>query len=155
MGTINTLSKNPSKSDELCFLEAIAASVSPDSYLSSLFTTQFVQWVVKRIREDVGPDLYAWYENKMQEATATATEIQKLRNTIDRLKEEMEVLAGEKEEEIERVKANLELSRQNRQEWQDNYHDLHEQMMAVEAQLAAADRIILELKAKLYDHMTS
>ena len=56
-----TLKKLDGKSDEIEFLEELAAAIPEDSYLAKLFSRDLICWVTQQIEWDFFPDIMsAW-----------------------------------------------------------------------------------------------
>lgn len=169
MSKLNKLSFNilipvcPSKQDEMDVLKKLQEKFQGNHfYLASLFTPQFTGWCSQKIRDDVGPDLYAWWEgadsDKGRKLEDARVEIERLKNEYnsfeekhnfmtnnlrkerESLKTELEAMIDEKAIEVNRVDLLVDTQR----ELQSNYSDACTKNEDLEAE-------VLKLKAHLYD----
>lgn len=80
--TITKLQNDPSKQQEIDFLNEVAESIPSDAYLKDLFTEQLVGWVERRIKEDTMPNLYEWYQKTVNEVSDYEKAIVELKNEL-------------------------------------------------------------------------
>jgi hypothetical protein len=72
---LKALSDDPSKQEEIDFLEAIAThATSKDTYLKSLFTDSLVHWVNSQIKNDFPPDIWGYYKESLSETIVAKSE---------------------------------------------------------------------------------
>ena len=74
--TISKLPNDASKEQEITFLNKVAESIPPNSYLTDLFTPKFLNWVTQAIKNDFPPDLFDWYEKQSNELSDQRLETQ-------------------------------------------------------------------------------
>lgn len=153
----------PTKQEEIDVLKKLQEKFYGNNYyLASLFTPKFTAWCARKIMDDIGPDLYEWWEGaesdsgrKLEDAKK---EIERLRteynsfesdynNATNNLRREMESLRTELEGMIEEkeIEANrVDLMNDNLKELQTDYSNACTKNADLEAE-------VLKLKAHLYD----
>lgn len=67
-----------SKAQEIEALRAFAAHIEPGDYLAALFTSELLDWAQREIEGDNMPALFSAYIAYQTEASAQATEVQRL-----------------------------------------------------------------------------
>lgn len=150
-----SLSADPSKQEEIDFLEAITEIVPKNSYLSNLFTKPAVSWLRQQIRDDFVCDLYYNWQEAEKESAKRQDDLIDCMNERDADKvkyvesrqELMEALNNndaEHRELVKRLHTEIETLATMRNEAQNNWDN-------AENQLRAANQKVMELKAKLYD----
>jgi len=75
---LDKLRADPSKKEEIDFLNEVAESIPDDAYLKSLFTEQMVGWVARRIGEDIMPDLYQWFLDGITDCDKREREVREI-----------------------------------------------------------------------------
>jgi hypothetical protein len=85
---------NPSKLREIEYLEAVAESVPANSYLASLFSRDFVDWVKGSIRGDLSCDAYGYIIHGQQAE-------HDLRVKLENRVEELETVVAQKDADWE------------------------------------------------------
>lgn len=82
---LKTLGKNPTKPQELEFIQAVADSIPENSYLHSLFNPSFVHWVETRIRDDGSCDMYGELSQALLAGIAKGAAVEKAQEMVDKL----------------------------------------------------------------------
>lgn len=143
------------KEAEIKLLLNFVALCKEGSYLSGLFTPDFIDYVTSHMNSDIVPDLYADYRHFTQEAANFADESrrnQKMAEEIGANYAEAQRIWIQERHDVEAAHAKKDEYLENRVE------ELHKLNAKAYADLAkaydreeAAKNTILVLKAKLYD----
>lgn len=151
--TITKLQNDPSKQQEIDFLNEIAESIPSDSYLKDLFTEQLVNWVERRVKEDTMPNLYEWFQKTVNEVSDYEKVIRELNDQITK----NEVVHQKQLEATKKMVTHfqelyndaVDAGRQASQ----YYDKLHVEFDKAEEKIATLENEIIRLKAKLFDMM--
>lgn len=160
--TIDKLQADPSKAEEIQFLEEIAESIPDDAYLKGLFTERFVNFIAQKIRDDWYCDFMDMYQAEIDSASkaeATAHDMQKnYELTITKLNREIEDL----NKKIENLSLLADSKSQVINQLDDKYWELRRELDKVngkamkdvtllEKENTELKQQAIELKAKMFD----
>jgi len=152
--TTPKLSKNPSKAEEIEFVEQVAALVPDGAYLKELFTTQFVGWVSEQIKNDFPPNLAEWYFASLIEVSEKVGQIQAINQTFDNTLKAKDAqivalnsLVDSLRSRNDALYAEIEGGRITRIDLQNRLSNADDDTEVLKAEVTA-------LKASLYDWMT-
>jgi hypothetical protein len=84
---IPTLPGNPSKQEEMDFLNAVFDAVPKESYLRKWVSTDMTRWLDFQIRDDRSCDIYAEYQHEIAEGEALRSSNARLQLQIGALNE--------------------------------------------------------------------
>lgn len=160
--TINRLQADPSKVEEIQFLETIAESIPDDAYLKRLFTERFVNFIAQKIRDDWYCDFMDMYQAEINNVTDARAELGTLQRDFEKY-----VSARNQEIEglnvtVEKLEGELDLAKKQAEQEYDRYWKLRQQLGEVNRK-AMRDVDLLEkenedlkeevvkLKAKMFD----
>jgi predicted nucleic acid-binding Zn-ribbon protein len=160
--TIDKLHADPSKAEEIQFLNEIAESIPDDAYLKGLFTERFVNFIAQKIKDDWYCDFMDMYQAEIDNASkaeATAHDMQKnYELTVTKLNREIEEL----NKKIENLSLLADSKSQVINQLDDKYWELRRELDKVNGK-AMRDVALLEkentelkqqeieLKAKMFD----
>jgi len=162
--TISKLQADPSKQQEIDFLNEVAESIPECSYLKGLFTEHLVSWATQKIRDDWALDLFDLYNAETNRVLIMESENRKLASQLERADKERQEQIDEikkhvahyrelyenqcdvvrkYQKELSNVTGELNLSRSEWSEEEDRYNTCIEQL----------EEQVKDLKSKLYDMM--
>ena len=151
---IEILNGQSSKDEEKAALQKMAQCAGQGSYLNSLFTPEFINWVEQQIRDDGCCDLYgtlqAAYEEtgrKMQEYAALDAQVRNSRYVVEQKDHQIAGLQAERERLIQDNDERLRIA--NR--FNESLREENEKTVALRYQMGDMNRQIAALKVRLYD----
>ena len=164
---IALLTSKNSKQDEIDALKKMAECAGTiageDTYLAQLFSSKMVEWVERKIRDDMPADLFQVYEDQAEMTGQARIERSEFRRQVEagdhqisKLQEELAAVKkmaasahDHQAEQISKLKIELEEQRKFGWEMKEETHTKERKIDALE------DEIIIKLKAKLYDLMVA
>lgn len=167
--TIVKLEQDPSKQQEIDFLNEVAESIPDGAYLKGLFTEKFVNFIAQKIRDDWYCDFMDMYQAEIDRADDAGAELRafqkdfegyttKTNREIEGLSKKIEtlsLLAQSKSDIIDQmVEARWEKEREHnneKQEWRDEFNKVANQLDSSEKKREELSIENIKLKAKLYD----
>jgi len=146
-----TLTVASTKAEEIKALRDFAAKCAEGSYLGQLLTEAFLIDLERRIDADWGCDYYADLaeaERQQQAAEAHAAELDaRCKELIANLDAERAEHAGA----IEEWRGRLDAEHRAEEKVTEQYWAMRDERDMARGQLRAAQQVVIELKAKLYD----
>lgn len=159
---IISIQENPSKTEELNALFKFAHKMPTGSFLSHLFTDDFLGWTQSCIRGDILPNIYGWYVTEVVRAEDHRRDARAANEILDAGRGELAELRLSVRSTEDRWATDADEKRQQIDAWKNKAEWLLGELGA-----EADDRImyqdrnreleqeIVELKAKLYDQAES
>lgn len=141
-----SLPEDPTKAQEIEFINTVYLSIPINSYLNQLFTSDFIHWIETSIKDDWNLNFYKWYEDEQRENADLKTQRDQLENDLTALKERYESLAAAMTEAKTKHTAAI-------AEAQASHDRLFIRTNEAEELNERQAKTITELKAKLYDLM--
>ncbi|MBW2121956.1 MAG: hypothetical protein JRH07_08930 [Deltaproteobacteria bacterium] len=159
------------KAEEIAVLKKLAAAVerAGDTYLSSLFRRELVDWVVLKIQDDLLPDMWALYRDACEDMDAmierhkeavqeiegrTSSVIWRLKRSARRMAKRILAMKAERErlwKSVDEYRADLREAQDLASEEHDRSVRLEEELAAVRSERSEAEGEVLRLKARIYD----
>jgi len=146
--TIDKLETDPSKAEEIAFIEEVAESVPDNSYLKMLFTKQFMNWLREQIRNDFYPNLYEFWQQDVSDIENLHLEISRLKFQVEDTNKVLAVKSKALSDLQEVFNTAQEAAGRN-------YDKLYYQLEDAEKIVENLKGEIINLKAKLYDMMVA
>lgn len=143
------LSKDATKEQEIQFINKLAKTVEPGTYLSNLFTPKLITWVEQAIKNDFPPDLFEWYEKVCEELTDQRTETEAGYKQFASVKEQLDQAIQLVKEKDERLTKSMQQTEDALQVANDRYNE----WVKKDDEVTTLKAEIIHLKAKLYDLM--
>lgn len=138
---------DPSKAEEMAVMDKLYEIFrGTNTYLSGLFTEEFVAWVQGQIRKDFPPDAYGFgiapqfneeYENRIRDLTIENEEMAK---RLEHQKNAIKIL----DSDVALLKKELQFSEVDKYAAVEKKDEARAKAKALEAE-------VVQLKAKLYD----
>ena len=147
--------QSPSKQEEIDTMRDIAdyARDGRDTYLRSLFTPEFLQWVETKIRNDIGPDIMDYMEAVNRINNIMENKIEHMKGNAEQLQNNFNMKENEVSSLRELLSKMVHESDKDTKIWRDEKNDFIHQIAGIETVMDAQSHTIMELKAKLYDLM--
>lgn len=156
--TFPYLSRNAGKAEEIEWLESVANSIEGGengAYLSSLFTKDLVNWASEQVRNDVFPNIWAWYQHACEEITTARCDLGNETARREAAEENANRLRTELESVCEKLHTHVEASRQKEYDLYGQIGDLSSKVSQLEDErdeiVRSRDDEIIRLKAAIYD----
>lgn len=151
--TITKLSNDPSKIEEIAFLEEIAESIPDCAYLKDFFAPELIGWAVSQIKSDFPPHAYDWL-NKAGEVSELKREINQKDVNIERQAQEINDLTDSVDHLNEQVRRQSKDAVETEDALSAALRELdsaNHKREGLKAQLSYKDQEIIKLKAALFD----
>lgn len=156
--TIKTLTGDPSKAEEIAYIEKIASTLPDNTYLKSFFTKDLVAWVSEQIHNDFGCDLYGTLQEEWNRTSRMSTEYNKAfsekDNEIKVLNSTIEDLATEMARLNEARNQATQMAEKYSAKYQEAWNtacDATREASDKDNQVAMLEAKIISLKVRIYD----
>lgn len=143
---MKSLNDNPSKQEEIEFINEVRKAIPVNSYLDQLFTTEFIFWIETNIKEDWCLNLFEFYNEADRERDMLLQDIDEAQENIKILRARYDDLLESRNDQITRHTAAI-------AEAQASHDLLYIRTTEAEELSERQAKTIMELKAKLYDLM--
>jgi len=151
---ITIVNGQSTKDEEKATLRKMAECALPGSYLASLFTPEFINWVEQQIRDDGCADLFGALTEeykreglKMQEIGALDSQVRNNRYVVEQKDKQIADLQGRLQQVAEDGAERLRIA--NR--FNESLREENEKTVALRYQMSDLNRQIAALKVRLYD----
>lgn len=158
--TIAKLGPNPGKQEEMDFLNAVAASLDRNTYLSSLFSKDMVKWACEQMRLDVSCDLWGALNHARERALAEGGRAMEQKKDANAMIAALKVEAMAAQERVEELRQKVKLTEEKAQLLKDRWNEAleeskqaHDETYYAQTEIDRLNGEIVMLKAKLYDLM--
>jgi hypothetical protein len=160
--TIDKLQADPSKAEEIQFLETIAESIPDDAYLKGLFTNRFVNFIAQKIRDDWYCDFMDMYQAEIDNASKAEAKLKALQKQDEEIVKGYMKTIDAADKYTEMLEGDLKVAKEKVKQEYDRYWKLRQQLDKVNGK-AMRDVALLEkenedlkdevvnLKAKMFD----
>jgi len=153
---LQILDVKSSKAEEIETLHTFVDEIcGQQTYLSSLFTKELLNWAEEKILNDIAPDLYGFIKECQRETTqarglASQWEIsfQTLNKKLESCEEQLKQVIQTNSEENSQLRADF-IKRLSK--WSRVYDERTEELKKVKDELFQAKQTIGELKVMLFD----
>lgn len=150
------LDESPSKEEEIDALEKIwdffhHKMGKGSTYLESLFTEDLVSWVSIKIKNDIGPDIYEWFNGAVQDRGLDTSRANRLEDELKCLVESRDITVKDLHVQVDARTMTCDAFRNEIDVKDADIDRLMEEANVHIDHAAGLEMDIRNLKAKLYD----
>jgi hypothetical protein len=159
---LNVSTQDPSKQEEIEYIQEIASSIPDGAYLKGLFTDEFIGWVERKIKDDWTLDIlndlehYITQASKAEQAFRECQENAKrdfkcYEDHIEQLKQEIATIHKNKDRRFNQVNEQYSNTWNKLHELRNEYARTCNYLEDASAKIQEQSLEILKLKAQMFD----
>lgn len=147
----STSAQQTTKADEIGALVQFALQRPAGSYLSMLFTPDFMRWVEQRISEDTPPDILAQLDHEIADGNAAKNLLLKANDRCASLTDRIERERENHQRQVDQMKGDYNQCANALEAARERADALRTELDNTNTVLALRERQLVELKAQLFD----
>jgi len=146
VGGISIPKSSASKTDEIKFLNKLAAAIPENTYLKDLFNPKLLEFFAHQVKCDFPPDVMDLYNNAIDENGRLGKTLTNLQTSYRRLEDELK----RAQEQIASLKGEIDSLQNQIQQERDDKQDLKERIFHLNNLVARYEEQAKQYRATIY-----